>query len=119
MRFEYRPGHCRVIERKEHESPQEYKGRQFWAEWRRGVDQYEIEVVPGVIRCPGGAQFKAEFHRIVVYRQPNRFRATRPKAVCEVKVKNIFAAPLANGWSDAPWSRCHVRSTAVLFLPKG
>ena len=49
------------IERKEHESPQEYKSRKFWAEWGRGADQYEIEVVPGVIRCPGGPNLRLNF----------------------------------------------------------
>jgi hypothetical protein len=88
--------------RGQYESPQAFEDRQHWSKWRQGTDAYEIEVVPGTVRRADNTQFKAEVHRIVLYREPNRFRAVRPKEVCEVKIKSIVdASPLEEFFATA------------------
>jgi hypothetical protein len=71
------------------ESPTDFAGREYAATMMRGVDDYEIEVVPGSIALENSVVRAAEFHRVVIYRRPHRRYKSGPKEVVELKIKTI------------------------------
>ena len=72
------------------ESPQDFANRVSTTTRFQGFNQFEVEEVSGEIRCAGGPNVRANFHRVVLYRKPGIYRKTKPKVVVEVKVKEIL-----------------------------
>jgi hypothetical protein len=72
------------------ESPQDFANRISTTTRFQGFNQFEVEEVSGEIRCAGGPNVRANFHRIVLYRKPGMYRKTKPKVVVEVKVRDIL-----------------------------
>jgi hypothetical protein len=81
-------------QRRKHESPHDFAGRQSNNAFFQGHNEFEIEVVEGEIETAHGQKFRANLHRVMLHRKPARYRKTPPARVVETKIQAILDNPL-------------------------
>lgn len=84
-----------TTKRRKNESPHDFAMRQSNETFFQGHNEFEIEVVEGEIETAHGRKFRANLHRVVLYRKPSRYRKTSAAHVIEIKIGTILDNPVS------------------------
>lgn len=100
--------------RRSSESTADYEGRLSYERKYGWVNDFEVEIVTGLLNFPNQQNVEAELHRILNYPKKNYVVTHRPAELIETKIKNFHDGPMINKAEET--SIC-VRCTSNILYP--